>query len=165
MSDPEFIHLRVHSDYSMMDGLNKIKPIIAKVKEMGMPAVAITDQMNMCGLVKYYDQAHSNGVKPIIGADFWVQSEELGEEIFRLTLLAMNNDGYKNITLLISKAYLRGHVQHKAVIDKDWLIEHNQGIIALSGGLSGDLGQILTNGNISVAADIAGIENSDNGVG
>jgi len=154
MSDPDFIHLRVHSDYSMMDGLNKIKPIIAKVKEMGMPAVAITDQMNMCGLVKYYDQAHSNGVKPIIGADFWLQSEELGEEIFRLTLLAMNNVGYKNITLLISKAYLRGHVQHKAVIDRDWLIEHNQGVIVLSGGLSGDLGQILTNGNIPVAADI-----------
>lgn len=154
MSDPDFIHLRVHSDYSMMDGLNKIKPIIAKIKEMGMPAVAITDQMNMCGLVKYYDQAHSNGVKPIIGADFWVQSDELGDEIFRLTLLAMNNEGYKNITLLISKAYLRGHVQHKAVIDRDWLIEHNQGVIVLSGGLSGDLGQILTSGNIPLASQI-----------
>lgn len=153
-TDPEFIHLRVHSDYSMMDGLNKIKPILSKVKELGMPAVAITDQMNMCGLVKYYSQAHANGIKPIIGADFWVQSEELGEQLFRLTLLAMNNDGYKNITLLISKAYLRGHVQNRAVIDKEWLAEHNQGIIILSGGLAGDLGQALVKGNLPVAEQL-----------
>ncbi|GAB2691151.1 DNA polymerase III subunit alpha [Aliiglaciecola aliphaticivorans] len=154
--DPvNFIHLRVHSDYSMMDGLNKIKPILGKVKEMGMPAVAITDQMNMCGLVKYYDAAHANGIKPIIGADFWVQSEELGEELFRLTLLASNNQGYKNITLLISKAYQRGHVQNRAVIDKQWLVEHKEGVIILSGGLSGDLGQVLTKGNMPLAAQIS----------
>ena len=95
-----FVHLRVHSDFSMMDGLNKVKPILAKVEELGMPAVAITDQMNMCGLVKYYSEAHSRGIKPIIGTDFWVQSEDFPDEPFRLTLLAMNNEGYKNITLL-----------------------------------------------------------------
>ena len=66
-----FVHLRVHSDYSMLDGLNKVKPLIAHVKKLGMPAVAITDQMNMCGLVKFYRQAHDNGIKPIIGVDFW----------------------------------------------------------------------------------------------
>ncbi|GAA0856049.1 DNA polymerase III subunit alpha [Aliiglaciecola litoralis] len=151
----DFIHLRVHSDYSMMDGLNKIKPIIAKVKEMGMPAVAITDQMNMCGLVKYYDQAHANGIKPIIGADFWVQSDELGDELFRLTLLAMDNQGYKNITLLISEAYLRGHVQNRAVIDKQWLVKYNQGVIVLSGGAAGDLGMMLTKGNSGLAQHIS----------
>ena len=119
-----FVHLRVHSDFSMMDGLNKVKPILAKVEELGMPAVAITDQMNMCGLVKYYSEAHSRGIKPIIGTDFWVQSEDFADEPFRLTLLAMNNEGYKNITLLISKAYLRGHVHHRAMIDKQWLQEY-----------------------------------------
>ena len=148
-----FVHLRVHSDFSMMDGLNKVKPILAKVEELGMPAVAITDQMNMCGLVKYYSEAHSRGIKPIIGTDFWVQSEDFPDEPFRLTLLAMNNEGYKNITLLISKAYLRGHVHHRAMIDKQWLAEHAEGVIVLSGGTKGDVGQLLTKNNPKMLED------------
>ena len=142
-----FVHLRVHSDFSMMDGLNKVKPILDKVQELGMPAVAITDQMNMCGLVKFYSESHSRGIKPIIGCDFWVQSDDFNEDPFRLTLLAMNNDGYKNITLLISKAYLRGHVAQRAVIDKDWLAEHAEGVIVLSGGMRGDIGLCLAKNN------------------
>ena len=149
MSSP-FIHLRVHSDYSMMDGLNKVKPILSKVAELEMPAVAITDQMNMCGLVKFYSEAHSRGIKPIIGTDFWVTNEVFGDEPFRLTLLAMNNEGYKNITVLISKAYLRGHLSHRAVIDQEWLAEHSEGIIVLSGGLHGDVGVGLTKNNIKL---------------
>ena len=148
-----FVHLRVHSDFSMMDGLNKVKPILAKVEELGMPAVAITDQMNMCGLVKYYSEAHSRGIKPIIGTDFWVQSEDFADEPFRLTLLAMNNEGYKNITLLISKAYLRGHVHHRAMIDKQWLAEHAGGVIVLSGGTKGDVGQLLIKNNPKMLED------------
>ena len=71
MTSP-FIHLRVHSDFSMMDGLNKVKPLLNKVCEHNMPAVALTDQMNMCGLVKFYSECHDRGIKPIIGTDFWV---------------------------------------------------------------------------------------------
>jgi DNA polymerase-3 subunit alpha len=149
MSSP-FIHLRVHSDYSMMDGLNKVKPILSKVAELGMPAVAITDQMNMCGLVKFYSTAHSLGIKPIIGTDFWVTNETFGDEPFRLTLLAMNNEGYKNITILISKAYLRGHLAHRAVIDQAWLAEHSEGVLVLSGGLHGDIGVALTKNNSKI---------------
>ncbi|MDF2179610.1 DNA polymerase III subunit alpha [Aliiglaciecola sp. CAU 1673] len=147
MADPGFIHLRVHSDFSMIDGLNKVKPILGKIKSLNMPAVAITDQMNFCGLVRFYGEAHGNGIKPIIGADAWVQSEELGEQIFRLTLLAANNQGYQNITQLISKAYQRGHVQGKPVIDKAWLAEHREGVILLSGAKEGDLGIALSKGN------------------
>ncbi|KXI27507.1 DNA polymerase III subunit alpha [Paraglaciecola hydrolytica] len=154
MADTSFVHLRVHSDYSMLDGLNKIKPLVSHAKKLGMPAVAITDQMNMCGLVKFYGAAHSNGIKPIIGTDFWVKSSELEEQIFRLTLLAMNNDGYKNITLLISKAYLRGSVQDRAVIELDWLVEHSVGVIILSGGRMGDLGLTLTKGNVDATQRI-----------
>ncbi|MBU2977876.1 DNA polymerase III subunit alpha [Alteromonas sp. C1M14] len=143
MSSP-FIHLRVHSDFSMMDGLNKIKPILSQVEAFNMPAVALTDQMNMCGLVKFYSEAHNRGIKPLIGTDFWVRSEMLSDEPFRLTLLAMNNEGYKNITLLISKAYLRGAVHHRAVIEQAWLAEHAEGVIVLSGGLHGDIGVALT---------------------
>jgi DNA polymerase-3 subunit alpha len=148
----KFVHLRVHSDYSMLDGLNKVKPLIAQVKKLGMPAVAITDQMNMCGLVKFYGQAHDNGIKPIVGVDFWVQSDELDGALFRLTLLAIDNKGYKNITLLISKAYLRGSVKDRAVIDKAWLVEYSQGVIILSGGKAGDLGMLLAKGSTDIAS-------------
>ncbi|HGF7193276.1 TPA: DNA polymerase III subunit alpha [Vibrio cholerae] len=147
MSDPKFIHLRIHSDFSMVDGLSKVPPLVKKVAAMGMPAMALTDFTNLCGLVKFYSTAHNCGVKPIIGADFTLQSEEFGEELTKLTLLAKNNVGYKNLTLLISKAYLRGHVQHQPVIDKAWLVEHAEGLIVLSGGKSGEVGRALLKGN------------------
>ncbi|MFQ1826193.1 DNA polymerase III subunit alpha [Aeromonas veronii] len=147
MADPRFIHLRVHSDFSMVDGLQKINPIVGAAAANNMPALALTDQMNMCGLVRFYGAAHGKGIKPIVGADFWVQSDELGDEQFRLTLLAMDNDGYQNITLLISRGYQRGHVQGRPVIDKSWLAEHARGVIVLSGGREGDVGKFLLKGN------------------
>lgn len=147
MADPRFIHLRVHSDFSMVDGLQKIGPIVSAAAANNMPALALTDQMNMCGLVRFYGSAHGKGIKPIVGADFWVQSDELGDEQFRLTLLAMDNDGYQNITLLISRGYQRGHVQGRPVIDKAWLGEHAKGVIVLSGGREGDVGKFLLKGN------------------
>ncbi|BBU05938.1 MULTISPECIES: DNA polymerase III subunit alpha [Aeromonas] len=147
MAEPRFIHLRVHSDFSMVDGLQKINPIVGAAAANNMPALALTDQMNMCGLVRFYGSAHGKGIKPIVGADFWVQSDELGDEQFRLTLLAMDNDGYQNITLLISRGYQRGHVQGRPVIDKSWLAEHAKGVIVLSGGREGDVGKFLLKGN------------------
>ncbi|MDG2392454.1 MAG: PHP domain-containing protein, partial [Thalassotalea sp.] len=150
MTDPKFVHLRVHSDFSMCDGLNKVKPIIAKCSEMKLPAIALTDQTNLCGLVKFYGAAHGAGVKPIIGSDFWVKSEELGDELSRIVVLASDNDGYKNLTELISKAYLRGSIQDKPVIDKQWLVEHSKGIILLSGAREGDLGKALLKGNTAL---------------
>ncbi|MFM5704931.1 DNA polymerase III subunit alpha [Aeromonas veronii] len=147
MAEPRFIHLRVHSDFSMVDGLQKINPIVGAAAANNMPALALTDQMNMCGLVRFYGAAHGKGIKPIVGADFWVQSDELGDEQFRLTLLAMDNDGYQNITLLISRGYQRGHVQGRPVIDKNWLAEHAKGVIVLSGGREGDVGKFLLKGN------------------
>lgn len=147
MAEPRFIHLRVHSDFSMVDGLQKINPIVGAAAANNMPALALTDQMNMCGLVRFYGAAHGKGVKPIVGADFWVQSDDLGDEQFRLTLLAMDNDGYQNITLLISRGYQRGHVQGRPVIDKAWLAEHAKGVIVLSGGREGDVGKFLLKGN------------------
>lgn len=147
MADPRFIHLRVHTDFSMVDGLQKINPIVGAAAADNMPALALTDQMNMCGLVRFYGAAHGKGIKPLVGADFWVQSGELGDEQFRLTLLAMDNDGYQNITLLISRGYQRGHVQGRPVIDKEWLVEHAKGVIVLSGGREGDVGKFLLKGN------------------
>jgi len=133
----------------MIDGLAKVGPICEAVAEAGMPALAITDQMNFCGLVRYYGKAHQLGLKPLIGCDFWVQADYPESEIFRLTALAMDNEGYQQITQLISKAYLRGNIKGKPVIDKDWLKEHNEGIILLSGSRQGDVGQALIKGHDS----------------
>ncbi len=151
MSEPKFIHLRVHSDYSMVDGLSKVPPLVKKMAELGMPAMALTDFTNLCGLVKFYFTAHGCGVKPIIGADFKMQSEEFGDELTSLTILASNNKGYNNLTLLISEAYQRGHVQHQPVIDKSWLINHAEGLIILSGGKNGETGKALLKGNRPLA--------------
>ena len=148
---PKFIHLRVHSDFSMCDGLNKVKPIIGKAQELGMPAIALTDQTNLCGLVKFYHACHGAGIKPIIGSDFWLQSPELEGELSRIVVIASNNTGYKNLTELISQAYLRGHVQGKAVIDRQWLADYADGLILLSGAKDGDVGKALLKGNKAMA--------------
>ncbi|MEI7062815.1 DNA polymerase III subunit alpha [Dickeya chrysanthemi] len=147
MAEPRFIHLRVHSDYSMIDGLAKIGPLVKKAAALGMPALAITDFTNLCGLVKFYGGAHSAGIKPIIGADFYLQSEELGDELAHLTVLAMNNEGYQNLTLLISRAYQRGYGADGPTIDRAWLVEHQAGLLLLSGGRHGDIGKFLLRGN------------------
>ncbi len=152
MSDPRFVHLHIHSDFSMVDGLQKIKPIVGRAAEDKMVALAITDQMNQCGLVRFYGEAHGKGINPIIGVDFWCKSNELGDELFRLTGLAMDNDGQQNLIQLISRGYERGHVQGRAVIDKEWLAEHSHGVILLSGGREGDVGRYLLKGNQAMVA-------------
>ncbi|ATZ93469.1 DNA polymerase III subunit alpha [Dickeya fangzhongdai] len=147
MAEPRFVHLRVHSDYSMIDGLAKTGPLVKKAAALGMPALAITDFTNLCGLVKFYGGAHGAGIKPIIGADFYLQSEELGDELAHLTILAMNNEGYQNLTLLISRAYQRGYGAAGPTIDRAWLVEYQAGLLLLSGGRHGDIGKFLLRGN------------------
>ena len=153
MAEPRFIHLRVHSDYSMVDVLAKTGPLVKKAASLGMPAIGITDYLNLCGLVKFYGGAHGQGVKPIIGADFKVSSDAMGDDLGQLTILAANNTGYQNLTLLISKAYQRGYGAAGPIIDRDWLIELGEGLILLSGGRRGDVGQMLLRGNHAQVAE------------
>ncbi|MDR5612150.1 MAG: DNA polymerase III subunit alpha, partial [Arsenophonus sp.] len=147
MAEPRFIHLRVHSDYSIIDGLAKINPLVNRVAELGMPALAITDFTNLYGLIKFYGAAHSAGVKPIIGADFYLESELLGDEVAHLTILARDNKGYHNLTLLISAAYQKGYGAIGPTIKRDWLVIHKEGLLLLSGGCMGDVGKFLLRGN------------------
>lgn len=154
MSDPRFVHLRVHSDYSMTDGVAKVKPILAAAEAQGMAAIALTDQNNFCGLVKFYGGAHAVGIKPIVGADFWMRVPGFEKELCALTIIAMDNDGYQNLTQLISEAYLRGQVDGRVVIDQDWLVTYNKGILLLSGAKEGDIGKALLKGNQGQVDDL-----------
>lgn len=147
MSSPAFIHLRVHSDFSMVDGLAKVKPIVKAAQKLGMPALALTDQMNFCGLVRFYSTAHEAGIKPIVGVDCYVRHSLFGNETSRMLLLAADNNGYQNLSQLISKAYLRGHVDGKPQIEHEWLSDYSQGVIVLSGGKDGLLGKALLKEN------------------
>ncbi len=141
----EFVHLRLHSEYSLVDGLVRIKPLAAKVADMGMPAVAITDFNNFFGLIKFYKAVQGAGVKPILGADVLLSDQDEGTAT-QLVLLAADLKGYKNLTQLISRAYLEGQRQAVPIIDKSWLSTHSEGLIALSGGRGGEVGVALVSG-------------------
>lgn len=138
-----FVHLRVHTDYSIIDGIARIKPLVQAVAEKGMPACAITDHCNFYGLIKFYKAAQGAGIKPICGSDFLVRGDDDESQPARLTLLAMNDVGYRNITVLISKAYQHGQVLNQVLVDREWLYEHSEGVIVLSGAKFGDVGVAL----------------------
>ena len=141
--EPRFIHLRIHTEYSLIDGLVQIKPLIDKAVECRMPAVAITDQSNLFATVKFYQAAIGAGVKPLIGADVWLANEKQIKQPYRITLFCQNETGYKNLLTLISKSYTENQSLGKAVIKREWLQERAQGLIILSGAEDGDLGQAL----------------------
>ncbi|WP_301099236.1 DNA polymerase III subunit alpha, partial [Otariodibacter sp.] len=146
MTQPRFVHLKVHSDFSMINGLAKVKPLVKACVANNMVAMAITDFTNFCGLVKFYGESLNSGVKPIVGVDILVRPEPESDDFYELTLLAKNNTGYHNITLLISKAYQQGYHEFP-VVEKEWLAELNDGIIIFSGGRNGDVGKSLLKQN------------------
>ncbi len=149
---PNFIHLRVHSEFSLVDGLVRLKPLVAAAREAGMPAVAITDQNNLFAMVKFYTAALGAGIKPIIGVDIWLENLEDANKPFRMVLLCKNNDGYKNLARLVSKGYQLNQHRGVPIIKREWLREQSGGLIALSGGREGDVGQALLAGNRDAAA-------------
>ncbi|PJX14155.1 DNA polymerase III subunit alpha [Halomonas sp. 141] len=138
-----FVHLRLHSEYSLVDGLVKLKPLVSTTAERGMPALALTDETNLFGLVKFYKAAQGAGLKPIIGSDLWLANPHDEAHPYRMTLLAMNQDGYRNLTELISKGWTHGQRQGRAILDKQWVLDQSDGLIALSGGRDGDIGRHL----------------------
>ena len=147
----EFVHLRLHSEYSLVDGLVRLKPLAQKVAELKMPAVALTDFNNFFGLVKFYKACQSNGIKPILGSEVIIQDdvEETGGS--QLVLLICNDIGYKNLTKLISRAYQEGQKQSTPTVKLEWLEGHSDGLIALSGGRLGEIGIALISGRKSDA--------------
>ncbi|MCF6229958.1 MAG: DNA polymerase III subunit alpha [Gammaproteobacteria bacterium] len=150
--NPTFVHLRLHSEFSLVDGMVRLKPLVKAVAAAGMPAVALTDQSNMFGLVKFYNAAVAAGVKPIIGCDIWLNNEEEPNQPFHLLLLSKNQQGYRNLTEIISQSYTEGQHHGKAIVRREWVAEKSAGLIALSGGRQGEVGQALLSGNRDQAA-------------
>lgn len=138
-----FVHLRVHTEYSLVDGLVRLKPLVKAAGEHGMPALAMTDEANLFGLVKFYKAAQGAGIKPIIGADLWLANPHDEEHPYRLTLLAMNDTGYRNLTELISRGWMEGQRLGRAELKRDWVLAQSEGLIALSGGRDGEVGRYL----------------------
>jgi len=152
--NPQFIHLRLHSEFSLVDGLVRIKPLMESLRNKQMPAVALTDQGNLFALVKFQKAAFAAGIKPIFGADIRVWNEQ-AESTYDLCLLVQNKKGYQNLTELISKSYLTGQKQGVAYVHADWLLAHQEGLICLSAGRSGELGKVLINDGEAAAKHCA----------
>ena len=144
--EPNFVHLRLHTEYSLSDGILQLTPLMEKAASYRMPAIAITDLNNLYGAVKFYQTAMSTGVKPIIGMDVFIALDAKATKTARLTLLCQNQTGYQNLLKLISRAYLEGQASLVPVIEKNWIAPLASGLIALSGAEEGDIGKsILAN--------------------
>ena len=152
--EAKFVHLHLHTEYSLVDGTVRIKPLVQAVAKTGMPAVAITDQSNLFGMVKFYRAAMQAGVKPIIGVDVWVENKNDPNQPTRLVLLCQNHLGYLNLSRLVSRMYVEGQHRGIPILSKEWLKEGNDGLIALSGGRAGDVGQALLAGNQALARSL-----------
>jgi DNA polymerase-3 subunit alpha len=151
-----FVHLRLHSEYSVSDGIVRIDDAVAKAAADGMPALALTDGANLFGLVKFYKAARAAGVKPVIGADCWVQNEADREKPSRILLLAASREGYLHLSELLSRAWLENQHRARAELRKDWLKgPASAGLIALSGAAAGDIGQALAGDNQPAAEALA----------
>jgi len=166
----DFVHLHVHSEYSLLDGACRVKELVQRAKELGMPAVALTDHGTLGGVVKFYRVARDEGIKPIIGLELYVASDRssragVKEKNAHLTLLARDQTGYKNLVKLSTLAYLEGYY-YKPRADWDLLSEHHEGLIALTGCMSGRAAMLLKDGNDEAAlaevrrlAELLGPEN------
>jgi len=157
-----FVHLHCHSEYSLLDGAVRVDDLIRKAKEFGMPAVALTDHGNLYGAVPFYQAKKDSGVKPIIGCELYVapgsmtdKNASSGKEAaFHLTVLATDEDGYKNLVKLVTAAHLEGFY-YKPRVDKALLAKHSKGLIVLSGCLKGEVNSLLQAGNFKAAQQAA----------
>src|SRR5205823_8550813 len=155
MAAPHFVHLRMHSEYSVTDGIVRIEQAVKRAAADGMPALALTDSANLFGMVKFYGAARAAGVKPIIGADCWVENEAERDKPSRLLLLCASRAGYRRLCELLSRAWLTNQQRGRALIARAWLEERSEGLIALSGFVAGELAAPLLSEHGEAAERIA----------
>ncbi|AGF48907.1 DNA polymerase III subunit alpha [Candidatus Kinetoplastidibacterium galati] len=149
-----FVHLRVHSEFSIVDGIVRIEELINLVKDSNQPAVALTDLSNVFGIIKFYKTARASGIKPIIGCDVWLTNDKNRDRPFRILLLVCNQEGYLNLCSLLTKSFLCNQYNGRAELRKEWL-SGNNGLIVLSGGPLGDIAYALEINNYALALDLA----------
>ncbi len=149
----QFVHLRVHSEFSLSDGMVRIKPLVNEVRTAGMPAVAVTDRSNLFALIKFYKAAQAAGIKPLVASDLQVRDD--AGDLSALVLFAMNNAGYRNLSQLLSRAYIDGQADGPPAVKKAWISEHSEGLLALSAGRDGDVGRALLSGRLEQAGALA----------
>lgn len=142
-----FTHLHLHTEYSLKDGLIRIEDLVKKATDLKMPAVAITDANNIFATIKFYQAALSAGLKPIIGAECFLENVQNPSLPFRITFLCQNYQGYKNLTTLITRTYLEGQTTGDPILKRSWLADTNEGLLVLSGAQEGDIGQSLLTKN------------------
>jgi DNA polymerase-3 subunit alpha len=156
MLSPSFVHLRCHSEYSVVDGMVRVGDYVKSALDDSMPALALTDLCNLFGAVKFYKAARGKGVKPVIGCDIWLENEANRDQPFRLLLLCQNNAGYLRLCDLITRGYTQNQHRGRPEIKRSWLEEgSNDGLILLSGACAGDVGQALLSGNDAQAQKLA----------
>jgi DNA polymerase-3 subunit alpha len=143
-----FVHLHLHSEYSLVDSTIRLPQLIKRCADLAQPAVAVTDLSNLFGLIKFYKEAQKAGIKPIAGSDLIVQAD--GGAASRLTLLCRDREGYLNLSRLLSRAFLDGHQGDYVCVRPDWLLEHAGGLFALAGRGS-EVGQLLREGKLELA--------------
>ncbi len=146
MAETPFIHLRVRTEFSLVDSIIGVKPLVARLAELNMPACGIADFHNYMGLIKFYKAAQGAGIKPICGCDFQLEAADAEAKPAQLTLIAQTQRGYRNITELISRSYQEGQQFGVPYLMYDWLGQHAEDVIALSGAKHGDIGQALLGG-------------------
>jgi len=152
-----FVHLHLHTEYSIVDGIVRIPRLMEKCRTLGMPAVALTDRGNLFGLVKFYRKAIAHGIKPVIGVDLQVANEGDPAKPDALVLLCQDLEGYRNLTRLVTRSYLEGQYRGVPMVRREWLtLETCAGLIALSGGVHGDLGRALQSGQADTVSRCAG---------
>jgi DNA polymerase-3 subunit alpha len=140
---PSFVHLRLHSEFSIVDGITRLDAAVAKARADGQTALGLTDLGNTFGFVKFYKAARAKGIKPILGSDVLITNPADRDNPFRALLLIQSDQGYKNLCELISKAWLTNVHRDRGEIDFDWFGEHAEGLICLSGATQGEVGQAL----------------------
>ncbi|NEZ04070.1 DNA polymerase III subunit alpha [Wenzhouxiangella sp. XN201] len=147
---PPFVHLRLHTEYSLEDGMVRIGALVNRAAELGMPAVAVTDWHNLFGLVKFYRAAIARGIKPIVGADIRVQDATHADQFGVVTLLVQDRSGYLNLCKILSRSFLEGRFRGQPRVHPAWLQGHSEGLIALLGRQS-EIGEALANGRRNLA--------------
>jgi DNA polymerase-3 subunit alpha len=156
MSAPSFIHLRLHSEFSIVDGIVRVDDAVARARADAMPALALTDLSNTFALVKFYQSARKQGVKPLIGCDVWISNETNRDQASRMLLLCRNREGYHTLCELLSRAYRENQHRGRAELKKSWFVGDGAlGLIALSGAHLGDIGQVLAQQNTERARELA----------